>query len=157
MHLAVGLDVKFILFLRKLKLHNKDKSETFDIRTGILNCRSNLVVYLIECKSCSKQYVGSTITLFCSHLNNYESEARKVSEVYLNNCNIYQEQLHHHFNSEGHNGMQDWKITIINRAKSVLELRCRESYWQHSLDSFIPNGLNEHFVSIPVLQFVLFL
>ena len=43
---------------------NKDKSETFDIRKGILNCSSNLVVYLIECKSCSKQYVGSTIAPF---------------------------------------------------------------------------------------------
>ena len=150
-HLAVGLDVTFILFLRKLKLQNKDKSETFDIRTGILNCRSNLVVYLIECKSCSKQYVGSTITPIHSRFNNYKSWARKVSKVFPKNCNVYQKQFHHHFNSEGHNGMQDWKITIIDRAKSVLELRCRESYWQHSLDTFIPNGLNEHFVSIPVL------
>ena len=40
---------------------NKDKCETFDIRKGILNCSSNLVVYLIECKSCSKQYGSSTI------------------------------------------------------------------------------------------------
>ena len=151
MHLAVGLDVKFILFLRKLKLQNKDKSETFDIRTGILNCRSNLVVYLIECKSCSKQYVGSTITLFCSHLNNYESEARKVSEVYLNNCNVYQEQLHHHFNSEGHNGMQDWKITIIGRAEIVLEFRHNTTQAWHRLDTVSPNGLSECFVSIPML------
>ena len=60
---------------------NMDKSKTFDIRKGILNCNSNLVVYLIECKSCSKQYVGSTITPFRSRFHNYKSGPRKVSKV----------------------------------------------------------------------------
>ena len=47
--------------------------------------------------------------------------------------------------------MEDWKVTIIDRAENVLELRRRESYWQHKLDTFITNGLNERFVDIPVL------
>ena len=65
-------------FIEETKtFQNKDKSETFDIRKGILNCSTNLVVYLIECKSCSKQYVGSTITPFRSWFDNYKSEARK--------------------------------------------------------------------------------
>ena len=121
----------------------KDKSETFDIRKGILNCGSNLVVYLIECKSCSKQYVGSTITPFRSRFNNYKSGARKVSKAYPKKCNVYREQFHRHFNYEGHNGTEDWKITIIDRVENVLELRRRENYWQHRLDTFIPNRLNE--------------
>ena len=29
---------------------------------------------------------------------------------------------------EGHNEMEDWKITIIDRAENVLELRRSESY-----------------------------
>ena len=95
---------------------NKDKSETFDIRKEILNCSSNLVVYLAECKSCSKQYLGSTIAPFCTHFNNYKSGARKVPKFYPNKCNVYQEQFHHHFKSEGHSGMEDWDITIIDRA-----------------------------------------
>ena len=46
-------------FIEETKtFQNKDKSETFDIRKVILNCSSNLVVYLIECKSFSKQYVA---------------------------------------------------------------------------------------------------
>ena len=49
------------------------------------------------------------------------------------------------------NGMEDCKITIIDRAENVLELRRRQSYWQHRLDTFIPNGLNERFVGIPIL------
>ena len=65
-------------FIEETKtFQNKDKSETFDIRKGILNCSTDLVVYLIECKSCSKQYVGSTITPFRSWFDNYKSEARK--------------------------------------------------------------------------------
>ena len=66
-------------FIEETKtFQNKDKSETFDIRKGILNCSTNLVVYLIECKSCSKQYVGSTITPFHSCFKNYKIAARKV-------------------------------------------------------------------------------
>ena len=65
--------------------------------------------------------MGFNITPFRSRFNNYESGARKVSS-------LYQEQFHLHFNSEGHIGMEDWKITITDRAENVLELRRRESY-----------------------------
>ena len=78
---------------------NKDKSETFDIRKGFLNCSSNLVFYLFECKLCSKQYVGSTAKPFRTRFNNYKSGARKVSKVYPNKYNVYQEQFHRQFNS----------------------------------------------------------
>ena len=43
-----------------------------------------------------------------------------------------------------------WR-NIIDRAENVLELRRRESYWQHRLHKFIPNGLNEHFLVTPML------
>ena len=43
-------------------------------------------------------------------------------KVYPKKCNVYQEQFHCHFNSQGHNGMDDWKITIIDRAENILEL-----------------------------------
>ena len=105
-------------FIEETKtFQNKDKSEKFEIRKEILNCSSNLVVYLIECKSCSKQYVGSTITPFRSPFNNYKSGVRKVSKVYPKKCNVYQEQFHRHFNYEGHNGIEDWEITIVDRLK----------------------------------------
>ena len=45
--------------------------------------------------------MSSTITPL-RNLFNYKSGARKVSKVYPIKCNIYQEQFHHHFNSEGH-------------------------------------------------------
>ena len=47
--------------------------------------------------------------------------------------------------------MEDWEITIVDRAENVSELRRRESFLQHRLDTFIPNGLNERFVGVPML------
>ena len=154
------VDAKFVLLLKKIKnntFQSKDKSEIFEIWKGILNCSTNLVVYLIECKSYSKQHVGSTITPFRRRFNNYKSEARKVSKVYPKKCYVSQEQFHCHFNSEGHNEMEDWKIAIIDWDENVLKLRLWESYWQHRLDTFIPNGLNECFVCIPVISCLTFL
>ena len=58
--------------------------------------------------------MGSTITPFCS--------ARKVSKVNPKKSNVYQEQFHHHFNSDGHNRREDWKFTIIDRVENVLDL-----------------------------------
>ena len=95
--------------------------------------------------------MGSTITPFLSRFKNYKSGAKNVSKIFSKIRNVYEEQFHRHFNSEGHYGMEDWKITIIDRAENILELRRRESYWQHSLDTFIPDGLNECFISIPML------
>ena len=96
-------------FIEQTKtFQNKGKSETFDIRKEILNCSNNLVVCLIECKSCFKQYMGSTITPFRSSFNNYKSGARKESKVYPKKFNACQEQFHRHFNSEGHNGMEEY-------------------------------------------------
>ena len=70
-------------------------------------------------------------------------------------CNVYQKQFHCHFNSEGRNEKEDWKITIIDSSENVLELWHRERYWQHRLNSFSSNELNECFVDILMLYFVL--
>ena len=64
--------------------------------------------------------MGSTITPFSSCINNYKSGDRNESKVYPKKPNVYQQQFHRHFNSEGHNGMEDRKIIIIYRTESVL-------------------------------------
>ena len=80
MRLAVGLNAKFVRLLSKLTLQNKNKSETSGIRKGILNCSSNLVVYLIEFESFSKQYVGSTFIPSHSRFNTYKSALEKCQK-----------------------------------------------------------------------------
>ena len=88
----------------------------------------------------SKIWNMGYIVLF---LDNQIRDISRANDKYI--------KFHCYFNSEWHNGMEDWKITIIDRAENVLRLRRRERYWQHRLDAFITDGLNERFVGIPIL------
>ena len=58
------------------KFKNAESEETFDILKGHpLDCNSNNVIYLFECKKCQFKfsYVGSTVTKFRFRFNNYKS------------------------------------------------------------------------------------
>ena len=47
-------------------------SDTYKIREGLhLDCNSENVIYLVTCKKCKNQYVGSCITRFRTRFNNY--------------------------------------------------------------------------------------
>ena len=35
----------------------------------------------------------------------------------------------------------DWEVRLIDQSDSKEDLRKRESFWQHELDPFKPNGL----------------
>ena len=39
-------------------------------------------------------------------------------------------------------------MRLIDQTYNVEELRKRESFWQHELDTFQPNGVNEHEVAL---------
>ena len=56
--------------------------------------------------------------------------------------------MHAHFNQQDHNGIDDWSFKIIDSAIDITSVRRKESYWQHRLNTFIPNGLNERKVSL---------
>ena len=85
------------------------------IKPDNLNWRSNNVVYLFSCKTCSKQYTGSTES-FRSRVNHYKSAHRNF---------IKQASFHVHFENGKHHGMTDWEITLIDQAESVGDLRRR--------------------------------
>ena len=117
---------------------------TYSIRLPNLNCSSECVVYLVSCKTCQKQYTGSTETAFRLRFNNYKSAHRS----FLKNKKVKQESFHAHFEKDGHNGICDWEVRLIDQAENVDDLRRRESFWQHELDTFQPNGLNEREVAL---------
>ena len=48
----------------------------YDINSDF-NCDFSRVVYLLGCKVCGKQYVGSTFTSFKARFSNYKSSSRK--------------------------------------------------------------------------------
>ena len=50
---------------------SKHSNEVYQIKKN-LNCNSKMVVYLIECRICGKQYNGSTVTKFRARANNYK-------------------------------------------------------------------------------------
>ena len=83
-----------------------------------------MVVYLIECRICGKQYNGSTVTKFRARANNYKSTHRNFrKEQILSNQARNQKRFHEHYLQKDHNRICDWKITIIDHAETVKCLR----------------------------------
>ena len=63
---------------QKKKTRLLTKRVVIHIREGLhLDCNSEKVMYLITCKKCQKQYVGSCITRFGTRFNKYPSCHRK--------------------------------------------------------------------------------
>ena len=133
---------------------NSGKDRKFLIRKGDFNCNSRLVIYRIICKTCCKQYVGSTKTTFRIRFNNCMSHFRSYCERRnagtLNWGSVVPQMgLFSHFVQSDHNGLEDWQFQIIDSSNSEMQLRERESFWQHRLKTFLPIGLNER--SVPTL------
>ena len=51
------------------KFKSKHSNEVYQTKKNF-NCNSKMVVYLIECRVCGKQYSGSTVTKFRARANN---------------------------------------------------------------------------------------
>ena len=105
----------------------------YSIRAQNLNCASKNVVYHFTCKTCHEQYPGSSEE-FWSRFNNY----RCLDRNFLRSKKVLQESFH----------VSDWEVRLIDHGVSVDDVRQREFYWQHKLDTFQPNGLNEREVAL---------
>ena len=121
---------------------SSETSQEYEIRCHS-NCDSENVVYLVTCKTCQKQYVGSTVK-FRNRFNNYKSCFRKCSSGET----APQMSFHSHFLQGGHNGMEDWEFTLIDQSQNEQSLRMREDFWINKLQTFEPQGLNEREVTI---------
>ena len=71
----------------------------------------------------------------------------------MRNKKVKQESFHAHFAEGFHQGESDWEVILIDQGVSVDDVRRRESYWQHKLDAFQPNGLNEREVALFQINF----
>ena len=54
---------------------SKHSGKVYQIKENF-DYNSKMVVYLIECRSCGKQYNGGTVTKFCARANNYKNTHR---------------------------------------------------------------------------------
>ena len=121
------------------------KGNIYHNRSGILNCNSQNIVYLITCRACGLQYVGSTKNKFRERYNNYHSAHRNL----LKGKKVNQKQLHEHFESPGHSGWSDFNFTLIDQGVSESDARIRERFWQYKLETFLPeDGLNDREVDM---------
>ena len=90
------------------------------------NCNSKYIVYLITCKTCGEQYVGSTTTKFRQRHNNYKSLFGKYGEGVRG---MNQETLYEHFYRADHTGCFDqMRFQIIDYCDPNDQER-RESFW----------------------------
>ena len=122
---------------------SKHLNEVYQIKKNF-NCNSKMVVYLIECRICGKQYNGSTVTKFRARANNYkikQRNCRKEQILSYQACN--QKRFHEHYLQYDHNKICDWEITITDHAETVKSLRQKELCWYHKLITYAPFGLNE--------------
>ena len=89
---------------------------------------------MISCKTCHEQPTGSSEE-FRARFNNY----RYAHRNYRKNRKVKQESFHVSFADGAHSGECDW----VDQSDSPENLRKRESFWQHELDTFQLNSSNE--------------
>ena len=108
-----------------------------------LDCNSSSVIYLLSCKICGKQYVGSTVTKFRLRFNNHRSRLRGHSRLEPGD-RASDDLIYKHFFTEGHNGLDDVSVQIIDKVYgSVDNLLEKEGQWAYRLRTIAPEGLNE--------------
>ena len=61
---------------------------------------------------------------------------------------VRQESFNAQFSEVKLNGVDDWEVRLIDQTDDVEDLRKTESFWQHEMDTFQPNGLNEREVAL---------
>ena len=105
-----------------------------------VTCNSSNLIYCIECKHCSKQYVGQTKRKIKDRLREHIYHIKKNSAT---------SDIPHHFNHGLHCGEEDVKVYIVDfiydhpKSKRALSLRTTiEFNWIHRLKSVSPMGLN---------------
>ena len=112
---------RFFNILKRREFEEADGNK-YDMRKRVINCNTDFTVYKFHCSSCSKEYIGSNMTDFCYWFSKYKSAFRKISKS-IKAPNVNQLHFHQHFKLPEHNGMDDWRVTLIDRAdnRKILE------------------------------------
>ena len=102
------------------------------------DCNEKCLIYLLTCKNCLKQYVGSSTDCFRYHWNNYKCNDRK----YVRGKACLQEHLFEYFKSKGQNNfLHDVSVTLIDKTDAKNPIK-REHCWRHTLKTLAPHGLH---------------
>ena len=105
-------------------------------------CKSNFIIYLLECELCKIQYVGNAETAFNIRLNNNRKDVKDPKAIPVDK----------HFNQTGHNFNLRSKFIIIEQLQDIEKtsneilkerLKTRETFWIKKLKTLTPSGLNQ--------------
>ena len=126
-----------------LNINETDTFESFQTKQKYkinhhLNCNDKCLIYLLSCKVCGLQYVGSTTDKFRFRWNNYKENDRKA----LRGEEHMQPELFEHFAADNHGCfLTDCSITLIDKTDGSDPTR-REEYWRKVLKTVAQYGLN---------------
>ena len=87
--------------------------------------------------------MGSTVTKFRLRFNNHKSRIRRHERIGPAEKEK-DDLLYRHFWSEGHNGLSDMSVQLIDRVNGEELLREKEGQWAYRLNTLDPHGLNDN-------------
>ena len=106
-----------------------------------LNCKSEYVIYLLECILCKIQYIGKAETALNLRIKNHRKDTGKPN--YILACKYFQKQGHD-FNKHTKFIIIDKLINLHDSKETPREmLVVRENFWIQKLKMLVPFGLNQ--------------
>ena len=113
--------------------------ETFQIFDN-LTCKSENLIYLLECRIYKLQYVGKSETSFNIRLNNHRKDAKSQASVWT----------HKHFTKQNCYSQQHAEFSLIEQIKKETTaeetrtlLKRRENFWVLQLKTLCPDEVNQ--------------
>ena len=121
------------------RFYSTNSKNYYNLSTD-MNCDSENVIYLVTCNLCGLQYVGETGMKLRDRITVHRSciKTRKATPLGI------------HFNSKGHS-VTDMQIVTIEQLpnNNNYQRKTRELFWQLTLDTVFPRGLNAYPVNNP--------
>lgn len=89
-------------------------------------CRSNFLIYLLQCTLCKMQYIGRRKTAFNIRLNNHHTDAQNPKEDTIPACT--------HFHRNNHDLNKNARFTIIELIIQDNQVqKCQNILWINEL------------------------
>ena len=110
-----------------------------------LTCKSENLIYLLQCRICQLQYVGKSETPFNIRLSNLGKDAKLQASILS----------WKHFNNQNHNFQQHAEFTLIEQIKKQrtaeetrILLKRRANFWVLKQKTLYPDGLDQELNNI---------
>ena len=99
------------------------------------------MLYLLKYKGCGAVfYVEKARTKFRYRFTNCKSKHRAFRKCKMK---VTRERSHTHYCLDGYTGTNGWDILILEQYEVYEQLKERETFWQHGIETFYPIGLKK--------------